>query len=338
MCGLLRRPGPRALLGAAAQALGRRRFRFYTLRRAGPRALPVSGLLLGPWAALFRQFFSVLALGAYPGSVEQRQLGSCGIQVGCVGLGTYRVLNVSDDAGEARCEAVVDTALENQATLFDSSPMYGEAERVLSVTLGDRREQAVIATKVWARSRAIGEQQIEKALSLYESVDIYQVHNLLATEEHLPFLQHLKAGGRVKAVGASHYLPSAVPDLLKLMRDGRVDVVQVPYHPLERSVEGRLLPEAERLGIGVIVMSPLGAGQLVRRSPTAEQLAPLAPFGVHSWAQVLLKWILSNRQVHSVIPATSSTDHMRENCAAGSAPWFSGDERMYVRKLAAELA
>lgn len=269
--------------------------------------------------------------------MERRQLGHTGIELGTVGLGTYKVFNVSDDAGEARCEAVVDAALESGANLFDSSPMYGEAERVLSVTLGDRREDAVIATKVWARSRAIGEQQIDTALRLYESVDIYQVHNLLATDEHLPYLQHLKEGGRIKALGATHYLPSAIPQLLKLMRDGAIEVVQVPYHPLERSVEAQLLPEAERLGIGVIVMSPLGSGQLLRRSPSDEELAPLAHYGVYTWPQVLLKWILSNRQVHTVIPATTSRDHMRENCAAGSPPWFGGDERMYVRKLAAAL-
>lgn len=269
--------------------------------------------------------------------MERRQLGNTGLSVGTVGLGTYRVFNVSDDAGEARCEAVVDAALDNEANFFDSSPMYGEAERVLSVTLQERRDSAVVATKVWARDRAMGEQQIERALGWYESIDLYQVHNLLCTDEHLPYLRHLKEAGRIKAIGATHYLPSAIPQLLELMRHREIDAIQLPYHPLERTVEGELLPEAERLGIGVIVMSPLGTGRLLRRQPSAEELAPLASLGVYTWPQAVLKWILSNRQVHTVIPATSSADHMKENAAAGSPPWFSGDERLYVRRMAQRL-
>jgi aryl-alcohol dehydrogenase-like predicted oxidoreductase len=267
--------------------------------------------------------------------MERRLLGKAGFAVPVIGLGTYRVFHVRDDAGEARCEAVVDAALERGANLMDSSPMYGEAERVLALTLAERRDEALVATKVWARDRALGEQQIEQALAFYERVDLYQVHNLLAVDEHLPCLLGLKERGLVRAIGVSHYLPSAIGDLLALMRDRVIDTVQVPYTPVETAVEAELLPEAERLGIGVIVMSPLGAGQLVARAPAPEALAPLAAFGVHTWPQALLKWILSDRRVHAVIPATSSPDHMRENAAAGEPPWFGADERAYVGELVA---
>lgn len=215
--------------------------------------------------------------------------------------------------------------------------MYGNAESVLAESLVDRRDRAFVATKVWARNRAMGEQQIERALGFFERVDIYQIHNLLGKDDHLPYLRHLKGGGRVRAIGATHYLPSAIGDLLELMRHREVDTVQVPYHPLERSVEAELLPEAERLGIGVIVMTPLGSGRLVERTPSPAELAPLAEFGVYTWSQVLLKWILSDPRVHAVIPATRSADHMRENMAAGNPPWFTGDERMYVRRLVSRL-
>ena len=271
--------------------------------------------------------------------MERRQLGATGISVPVVGLGTYRVFHVTSDADKARCEAVVDSALADPSgpALFDSSPMYGKAESVLAETLADRRDSAIIATKVWARTRALGEQQIERALDWFERVDVYQVHNLLDKDDHLPYLQHLKDGGRVRAIGATHYLPSAIPDLLELMRRREIDVVQVPYHPLERTVEAELLPEAERLGIGVIVMTPLGNGRLLERVPSADDLAPLASFGVFTWPQALIKWILSDPRAHVAIPATQSADHMRENIAAGQPPWFTGDERMYVRRLVSKL-
>jgi aryl-alcohol dehydrogenase-like predicted oxidoreductase len=277
-------------------------------------------------------------IGIRSDMMERRQLGATGIAVPVVGLGTYRVFQVSSDGDVTRCEAVVDAALDDDApALFDSSPMYGNAESVLAQAVGERRDEAIIATKVWARNRALGEQQIEQALGWFEWVDIYQIHNLLGKADHLPCLRQLQQKGRIRAIGASHYLPSQLPVLLEMMRKREIETVQVPYHPLERSVEAEILPEAERLGVGVIVMTPLGAGRLVARTPDPEALAPLADFGVYTWAQVLIKWILSDPRVHAVIPATQNPDHMRENMSAGQPPWFGGDERMYVRRLAARL-
>jgi aryl-alcohol dehydrogenase-like predicted oxidoreductase len=265
--------------------------------------------------------------------MERRALGRSGLDVPVIGLGTYKVFNVLGDAADARCEAVVDVALESGASLFDSSPMYGEAERVLAQALRGRRDEALVATKVWARTRDVGESQIERALGWYGYVDLYQVHNLLATADHMPFLRRHKEAGAIRAIGATHYLPSAIPDLVELMRGGEIEAVQVPYHPLERTVERELLPEAERLGIGVVVMEPLDTGKLLGRPPSADALAPLAEFGVQTWAQALLKWIASDPRISVVIPATSSPDHMRENAVAGDPPWFDSDARDYVRRL-----
>jgi aryl-alcohol dehydrogenase-like predicted oxidoreductase len=269
--------------------------------------------------------------------MELRRLGNTGIDVGAVGLGTYRVFNVRGDAEEARCEAVVDRLLDEGGNLIDSSPMYGRSEEVLGNVAGDRRDQVVIATKVWARNRAIADEQISRALEWYEYVDLYQVHNLLDLDEHLPRLRELKSVGKVRSVGVTHYLQSALPELMRLVRDREVEVIQVPYHPLERWVDPELLDEAHRLGVGVIAMTPLGAGSLLSRMPTREELEPLAEFGVHTWPQALIKWALSDERISAVIPATGNPDHMRDNAIAGQGPWFTGDARMYVRNLATRL-
>ena len=80
-------------------------------------------------------------------------------------------------------------------------------------------------------------------------------------------------------------------------------------------------------------MRPLGEGSLVRRSPSAETLAPLAAYGVTTWAQALLKFILSDQRVSGVIPATSRPERMTENALAGSPPWFDEEAREYVAGL-----
>jgi aryl-alcohol dehydrogenase-like predicted oxidoreductase len=111
----------------------------------------------------------------------------------------------------------------------------------------------------------------------------------------------------------------------------------VPYNVGDRVVEQRVLPLAAELNIGVIVMRPLGAGALAAQSPRPERLQPLAAFGVHTWAQALLKWLLSDPRITTVIPATANPEHALHNTQAGSAPWFGADERAYVARLADEL-
>ncbi|HYU57577.1 MAG TPA: aldo/keto reductase, partial [Actinomycetota bacterium] len=123
-------------------------------------------------------------------------------------------------------------------------------------------------------------------------------------------------------------------ELTAVMRTGRVTAVQVPYNPRERAVEREVLPLAAELGIGVVVMRPFGEGSLTRRPPSEADLAPLAPFGVRTWAQALLKWILSDPRCQTAIPATSRLGRTRENAAAGDPPWFGPEERELVARLA----
>jgi aryl-alcohol dehydrogenase-like predicted oxidoreductase len=66
-------------------------------------------------------------------------------------------------------------------------------------------------------------------------------------------------------------------------------------------------------------------------------LAALASFGIRTWPQALLKWILSDPRCHVAIPATSKPARMTENAAAGDPPWFGPDERSYVERLAARV-
>jgi aryl-alcohol dehydrogenase-like predicted oxidoreductase len=71
----------------------------------------------------------------------------------------------------------------------------------------------------------------------------------------------------------------------------------------------------------VIVMRPLGAGALTRRSPPPQELDPLAPFGVRTWPQALLKWALSDPRVDAVVPATSDPEHARSHSRATRRGW-----------------
>jgi diketogulonate reductase-like aldo/keto reductase len=256
--------------------------------------------------------------------MEERRLGPV------VGLGTWRTFG----GDEALAREVVAAALAAGMRCFDTSPMYGGAERALGAALAGRRDEATVLTKIWTPSAEAARSQFADQLAWFGRVDVEQIHNLVAWEEHLPWLESEREAGRIGQLGVTHYAASAFGELARALRTGRFQTLQVPLNPHERECERELLPLAAELGVAVVVMRPFGEGALLTRSPSAAELAPLAPFGVETWPQALLKWALSDPRVDLVIPATSRPERTAENAAAGSPPWFGSEERAYVEGLA----
>jgi aryl-alcohol dehydrogenase-like predicted oxidoreductase len=269
--------------------------------------------------------------------MERRKLGAAGLDVPAVGLGTWQTLERAARHGRQAADDLIATAIDAGSNLVDSSPMYGRAEELLGAALRGRRERALVATKIWASSAAEGRRQAERALGWYGHVDLYQVHNLVAWPQQLDLLERLRDSGGVGAIGATHYSPAAFDELAEVMRTGRIQAVQVPYNPLQREVEREILPLAEELGLGVVLMRPFGEGRLTARQPPEQALAPLRPYGVHTWAQALLKWGLSDRRCHVAIPATSRAARALENAAAGEPPWLDDEARTLVERLVATV-
>jgi aryl-alcohol dehydrogenase-like predicted oxidoreductase len=263
--------------------------------------------------------------------MERRRFGASGLEVPVVGLGTWQVFDLPPSE-QRLADQVVAAAFAAGTRLVDSSPMYGRSEAVLGRALGGRRDEAIVATKIWTPSTEQARRQLDAQLSFYGGrVDVEQIHNLVAWQERLPWLEAEREAGRIGLIGATHYQASAFAELARVMRTGRIQAIQVPYSPREREVEREILPLAEDLGLGVIVMKPLGGPGRPIPGPPAEGLAPLR---VDTWAEALLKWGLSDPRVHVVIPATSNPEHARQNARAGSPPWFGSDERRLVERLA----
>ena len=266
--------------------------------------------------------------------MEVRRFGESGVELPVVGLGTWLTFDVGRE-GEPRAREVVDAAFSAGSRGVDSSPMYGRAEAVLERALAGRRDEAFVATKIWTASPDAARHQLANQLAFYDGrVELEQIHNLVAWREHLPWLERERDEGRIRHLGATHYSPSAFEELETVMRTGRIEAIQIPYNPLEREVERRILPLAEELDLGVVCMRPLGGEGGLMPGPDPRELEPL---GVSSWAEALLRWALSDERVHVVIPATSRPDHARENAAAGTSPWFGADERRRVERLATRL-
>jgi len=220
-----------------------------------------------------------------------------------VGLGTWQTFDLAPGQ-EVIARDVVDAVLQEGTRLFDSSPMYGRAEAVLGRALGERRAEAIVATKIWTSSAAEARRQFADQLEYFGGrVDLEQIHNLVDWRRQLDWLEEERTAGRIAAIGATHYAAGAFGELEEVMRTGRIDAIQVPYNRVEHEAARRILPLAAELDLGVIAMRPLGGGSLTRRFEAAD----------------LLKWTLSDERIHVAIPATSSVEHARANAAAGSA-------------------
>jgi aryl-alcohol dehydrogenase-like predicted oxidoreductase len=265
--------------------------------------------------------------------MELRALGEENPAVPVIGLGTWARLEAADRAGAA--DLLVESALDGGVTFFDSSPMYGQAEQLLSHALAARRSEAFVATKVWTSSAEEGRLQLERAVDWFGGhLDLMQIHNLAAWPDHLSTLERARHAGTVGLIGATHWSAAVFAELATVMRTGRIDAIQIPYNPIETEVERLILPLAADLGLGVVVMRPFGEGALLRADPGRAALEPLAAFGIRTWPQALLKWVLSDRRCHVAIPATSRPERLPENAAAGQPPWFGPEERQLVSRLA----
>lgn len=239
-----------------------------------------------------------------------------------IGMGTWITFNVGPDpaARAARVE-VLRAFFEQGGGMIDSSPMYGSAQEVVGDGLARLGHPAGVfsADKVWTSSAPEGPGQIEESRRLWgiPRFDLMQVHNLVAWEAHLETLLAMKADGRLRYVGVTTSHGRRHPDLEAVMARHRVDFVQATYNAVDREVEDRILPLAAERGIAFIANRPFKGGRLIDRANRHPLPAWAAEIDCGTWAEVLLKFIVSHPAVTCAIPATSRVDHLRENMAAG---------------------
>jgi len=288
-----------------------------TFRHPTRRAVLAGGAALGA-AAL------ASPLRAQTPEVLMRPIPSSGEAIPAIGLGTWITFNVGDDPvlGD-ECAAVMAAFFEAGGRMIDSSPMYGSSQPAIGHGLAKLGSPRVFsADKVWTSSGAEGPEQVEQSRRFWgvPRFDLLQVHNLLAWEEHLETLYAMKEAGQVRYVGITTSEGRRHDLFEQVMRKEPLDFVQLTYNIVDREAEERLLPLARDRGMAVIVNRPFQQGALTREL-AGETLPDWAgEIGAASWAQFILKFILSHPAVTVAIPATSRVDHVRENLAAAAGP------------------
>jgi aryl-alcohol dehydrogenase-like predicted oxidoreductase len=256
------------------------------------------------------------------GKMLTRLIPSSGEKLPIIGCGTSRVFDVSIGSAEyQRLPGVLQALYEAGGSVIDTSPMYGKAEAVTGELFktSASRNKAFVATKVWTGGREDGISQMQKSMQLLQTdkIDLMQVHNLLDWRVHLATLRDWKAKGMVRYLGVTHFTASAYRELEAVMKAEKLDFIQVNYSLDEREAEARILPLAAERGIAVLINRPFGGGSLLRKLRNNPLPAWAPEIGVASWAQILLKFVLSQPAVTCAIPGTGKAEHMIDNAQAG---------------------
>ncbi len=229
--------------------------------------------------------------------LPHRALGVLGPEVAVVGLGCNNFGRRVDVSGT---RAVVDAALEEGITFFDTSNTYGDphgrSEEFLGEVLEGRRDRVVLATKFGMDmgdglgprgSRSYVLQACEASLRRLRTdvIDYYWYHQpdgVTPIAETLEALDGLVRAGTVRYIGASNFSAEQIEEADAVARDrgfARFTAIQNNYSLLVRDAEREVLPTCERLGIGFVPFFPLASGLLTgkyRRGEPAPEGTRLA--------------------------------------------------------------
>ena len=267
-----------------------------------------------------------------------RAIPSTGERIPAIGMGTSGSFEI--DPGSPEYEAlkgVLRTFFEGGGRLIDTSPNYGQAEDVLGALLaeGGYRERCFLATKIAADDLESAKAQWADSLRRLKTdrVELLQVHNLRAWELQLPYIRELKAQGKTKYTGLTHYREDGHAELARLVRAEKPDFLQVNYSVSSPQAAKSLLPLAQDLGVGVLVNRAFEDGRLFSRAGDRALPGWAADVGASSWAQLFLKFTLSHPAVTAVIPATGKPHRQADNLKGGSGPLLSQAQQRELVEL-----
>jgi aryl-alcohol dehydrogenase-like predicted oxidoreductase len=255
-------------------------------------------------------------------SILTRKIPSSGEKLPVIGLGTWQTFNAEPASAERKpLEEVVQAFANLGGKVVDTSPMYGRSEAMLGEIVAslNLRDRLFLATKVWTSGRLAGIRQMEESMRRLQAarIDLMQVHNLVDASTQLETLQEWKREGRIRYIGITHYTAGGHEAMAQMVASQPLDFIQINYSVGEREAERRLLPLAIDRGVAVIANRPFAGGDLFRRLRGKPLPDWAAEIDCDSWAQVLLKFVISNPAITCAIPATSKVAHLRDDMKAG---------------------
>lgn len=208
--------------------------------------------------------------------MKTRKLGANGFNVSEVGLGCWQLgANWGIDISKEAAFAILDEAVKNNITFFDTADVYGDgkSETLIGEFLKTCSAPIRVATKFGRAGNAypdkytkdILRQTVEGSLKRLgvDSLDLLQLHCIptqyLKDGDVFDWLRDLKGEGLIKHFGAS--VETVEEGLICMEQEGLLSL-QVIFNIFRQKLVDELLPQAEEKGVGIIVRLPLASGLL----------------------------------------------------------------------------
>jgi aryl-alcohol dehydrogenase-like predicted oxidoreductase len=251
-----------------------------------------------------------------------KAIPSSGEKIPVIGLGT-NAYSVTDAAELAARKEVLQRMSSLGGRVIDTAHQYGKSEEVIGemlASLGNRKDY-FLATKTpmgeIADNRAAIEESFKKLRT--DHIELLQVHNMNDADKQLPAFREYQQAGKIRYIGITTSQDGHYDEMLRVMRGQKLDFIQVDYSLGNRSAEQKILPLAQERGVAVLANVPLGGRRGSMMSSIGNK--PLPPWvmeiGATSWAQLLLKYVVSHPAVTCTIPGTTKLKHAEDNQAAG---------------------
>jgi aryl-alcohol dehydrogenase-like predicted oxidoreductase len=168
-------------------------------------------------------------------------------------------------------------------------------------------------------------------------IDLFQVHNMGDPATQLALLKQLKTEGYVRYIGITTTFEAQYPALLDVMRNEPIDFIGIDYAVDNRTPEEAIFPLARERGIGVLAYLPFGRDRMWARIGDRALPEWAADVDAHSWAQLMLKFVIAHPAVTVACPGTSDPAHMIDNLGAGRGRIPDPDQRERIIRLVESL-
>lgn len=257
------------------------------------------------------------------GALIQRPIPSSGEMLPVVGIGTAINFDKSAPEDIAPLRDVLRRFPDLGGKLIDTAPSYGRAEEVVGDLLSElkNRDRYFIATKVSVRGggdRAAAAGQMEASMRHLKTdrIDLMQIWNVSNPTLLAPLLDEWKAAKRIRYTGITSSMKGAYTDLEAAMRGHKFDFVQIDLAINNRSSQERIIPLASELGMSVLINLPFGRTSVFQKVAGKPLPDWAKEIDATSFAQIFLKYIISNPAVTVVMPGTATIPFLNDNLAA----------------------
>jgi aryl-alcohol dehydrogenase-like predicted oxidoreductase len=280
--------------------------------------------------------------GDSPGPVITKPIPATGEKIPVMGIGTNQFGRMPYDD----VRAILQRMHQLGGAVIDTAAQYGESE----VQIGKALTELNLTSKMFTATKLNapggpgdgvgGLPSFERSVQRLQKVDLLFIHFVDSVEAMMPLVTDLKKQGKVRYIGITSIRSSQYPQLLEYMRKYPMDFLQVNYSLGDRSAEAEVLPLAQERKIAVMAAVPLGGGRNLLIKQTGDRQLPswAAQFGIASWSQFFLKYVVSHPAISCAIPGSSKLEHLEDNQAAGHGHLLDTEARRQMEALWAQTS